>query len=127
MLSAWYSFVYPILEGGTIFPGFITGSSECVSNNSPVPSGLDISKESKDEVIKWISQEYLGLLKKTFVILKNEKILLKQMALYLSESGSIREKEIRDLVDKYGTPEIKKNIKGMDTIETVSKQLLLNF
>lgn len=127
MLSAWYSFVYPILEGGTIFPGFITGSSECVSNNSPVPSGLDISKESKDEVIKWISQEYLGLLKKTFVILKNEKILLKQMALYLSESGSIREKEIRDLVDKYGTPEIKKNIEGMDTIETVSKQLLLNF
>lgn len=127
MLSAWYSFVYPILEGGTIFPGFITGSSECVSNNSPVPSGIDISKESKDEVIKWISKEYLGLLKRTFVILKNEKTLLKQMALYLSESGSIREKEIRDLVDKYGTPEIKKNIEGMDTIETVSKQLLLNF
>lgn len=126
MLSAWYSFVYPILEGGTIFPGLITGSSECVSNNSPVPMGLDISKESKDEVIKWISEEYFSLVKRTFRILKRDRKLLVEMALYLSEAGSIREKEIRDLVDKYGSPEIKKSLTEKETIEDKSKGILEN-
>ena len=126
ILSAWYSFVYPILEGGTIFPGFITGSSECVSNNSPVPMGLDITKGSKDEVIKWISEEYFILVKRTFRILKRERKLLVEMALCLSESGSIREKEIRDLVDKYGTPEIKKSLTETYTIEDRSKRILEN-
>ena len=88
--------------------------------------GLDITKGSKDEVIKWISEEYFILVKRTFRILKRERKLLVEMALCLSESGSIREKEIRDLVDKYGTPEIKKSLTETYTIEDRSKRILEN-
>ena len=83
------------------------------SDNSPLLPDY-FGKKSNQNIQDKIMEEFIELKKKTKEILKNEKKLLKELALYLGRNGSMKSDKFLEFVEKYGnklTPEFMKEVR----------------
>ena len=106
--ETWEIFSNACYREGYIFP--YSFDSRDTDSNTPIPHGFDSNIKlwnSEDgesietmEQIAW--NKFSFLIKKTVSILREERELIKQLALYLGKNGYMTENIFLDFVDKHG-------------------------